>query len=161
MTHIKSQMTIAIDLAVKAHKDQKYGELPYVYHLAQVDNIVTHAYAPKNMKPSEPFSKHPGDEMDNLRAIAFLHDVLEDTDYSTIDLSIAGVSEVVLEAVIAITKVEGESYEDYIKKVLENPLATKVKLCDTSANLMNSIKEGNTKRINKYSKQLQLLGGFQ
>lgn len=160
MTVVKSQMTIAVNLALEAHKDQMYGDKPYIYHLAQVDNLVVQVYKPKGLKNSEPYSKEPGDEIDCLRAIAFLHDILEDTDLSTLDLHIAGINDEVINAVVSITKWDYVSYEQYIQNVVENPLAHKVKLCDTSANLMNSILEGNTKRINKYTKQIQLLGGF-
>lgn len=159
-TEVRSQMTIAIGLAMEAHKDQKYGKLPYLAHLAQVDNLVVQIYKPKGLGPSDPYSKDPGDEMDCLRAIAFLHDILEDTDLSTLDLHIAGVNDTVINAVVAMTKWDGVSYNQYIQNVKENELALKVKLCDTSANLMNSCLEGNTKRINKYTKQIQLLGGF-
>jgi (p)ppGpp synthase/HD superfamily hydrolase len=150
----------AVEIAIEAHKDQMYGNLPYLYHLVEVDNLVTNVYARPYMDYCEQFAVIPGDEMDNLRAVAFLHDVLEDTDMDTGDLFQAGIDIEVIEAVCALTKRQGQSYEDYIATVLDNPLATKVKLCDTSANLMNSCKEGNTKRINKYTKQIQLLGGF-
>lgn len=52
--------------AIEAHGDQKYGEHPYVYHLDKVAEIV------------RPW----GDE---LMAIAYLHDVLEDVDLSWLD----------------------------------------------------------------------------
>lgn len=159
-SEVRSQMTIALERAIEAHKDQKYGKLPYIAHLAQVDNLVVQIYKPKGLGPSDPYSKEPGDEMDCLRAIAFLHDILEDTDLSTLDLHIAGVNDTVINAVVAMTKWDGVSYNQYIQNVKENGLALKVKLCDTSANLMNSCSEGNTKRINKYTKQIQLLGGF-
>ena len=155
-----SQMSIALALALEAHKDQKYGEFPYIYHLAEVDALVVKCFKRKGLKPSEPYSLKNGDEMDNLRAIAFLHDILEDTQLNEYDLLKAGVSDDVISAVLRMTKIDGQSYEHYIEMVRSNPLALKVKLCDTSTNLMNSIKEGNTKRINKYTKQIQLLGGF-
>lgn len=159
-TEVRSQMTIALELAMEAHKDQKYGKLPYIAHLAQVDNLVVQIYKPKGLGPSDPYSKHPGDEMDCLRAIAFLHDILEDTDVSVHQLHLEGLNQSVIDAVVAMTKWPDLSYPRYILQVKENELALKVKLCDTSANLMNSCLEGNTKRINKYTKQIQLLGGF-
>lgn len=160
MTVVKSQMTIAVELAIEAHKDQKYGDKPYIYHLAQVDNLVVQVYNPKGLKSHEPYSKEPGDEMDNLRAVAFLHDILEDTDVTDYDLKQAGINKEVIDAVLCVTKYDADYYEDYIARVNSNELARKVKLCDTSANLMNSILEGSTKRINKYTNQIQLLGGF-
>lgn len=146
------QFSKAITFAMEAHKDQKYGDKPYLYHLDQVDQLVT--------KTQGRNAVDIGDRIDNLRAIAFLHDVIEDTDTTYEELYESGFNEHVVEAVGMLSKVEGESYEQYIEGVLTNELATVVKLCDTSANLMNSIMEGNVKRINKYSKQIQLLGGF-
>jgi (p)ppGpp synthase/HD superfamily hydrolase len=156
---MKNQMTLAVELAIEKHEGQMYGNLPYMAHLIEVDNLVTKVYK-KVKSPGEPYSKEPGDEMDCLRAIAFLHDILEDTDTTTYELLDAGICQQVVDAVEKMSKVKGESYSDYIVEVKSNELARKVKLCDTAANLRNSIKEGNIKRINKYSKQLQLLGGF-
>lgn len=156
---MKEQLDIALELALVAHKDQLYGKLPYIAHLVEVDRLVVQVYG--NVKnASEPYSKEPGDEMDCLRATAYLHDIIEDTDTSFDELAQAGICEKISIAVLFLTKKDDESYKDYIKGVKSNNLALKVKLCDTSANLMNSIKEGNSKRINKYSKQIQLLGGF-
>lgn len=149
---MKFQFSKAIQFAMEAHKDQKYGEHPYLYHLAQVDRLVTQTQGRNAIDI--------GDRMDNLRAIAFLHDVVEDTDTTYEELYHAGFNDDVVQAVSALTKVKSETYEEYIDGVLDNELATIVKLCDTSANLMNSIQEGNAYRINKYSKQIQLLGGF-
>lgn len=146
------QFSKAIQFAMEAHKDQKYGDKPYLYHLDQVDQLLTKTQGRNAIEP--------GDRMDNLRAIAFLHDVVEDTDTTYEELYEAGFNEHVVQAVGMLSKVGGESYEQYIEGVLTNELATIVKVCDTSANLMNSIFEGNVKRINKYTSQLQLLGGF-
>lgn len=146
------QVSKAIQFAMEAHKDQKYGDHPYLYHLDQVDRLVTQTQGRNTIEP--------GDRMDNLRAIAFLHDVVEDTDTTYEELYEAGFNEQVVQAVGRITKHPSLNYNEYINNVLENELATIVKLCDTSANLMNSIQEGNVKRINKYSNQIQLLGGF-
>lgn len=156
---MKSQMELAVELAIEKHDGQMYGHLPYIAHLIEVDNLVTRIYK-KVKSPGEPYSKEPGDEMDCLRAIAFLHDILEDTDTSEQDLVNFGFNANVVRAVVLLTKEVETSYKDYIWLIKGNPLALKVKLCDTSANLRNSIKEGNIKRINKYSKQIQLLGGF-
>lgn len=156
---MKEQMVIAVGLAIEAHEDQLYGKLPYITHLVEVDNLVVKAYG-KTSQSSEPFSKKPGDEIDCLRAIAFLHDIIEDTDTTIDDLISAGICKEVAYAVNTLSKKEDVPYGLYIELINLNELARKVKLCDTAANLMNSIKEGNIKRINKYSKQIQLLGGF-
>jgi (p)ppGpp synthase/HD superfamily hydrolase len=156
---MNEQLPIALELAIVYHEGQMYGDVSYLVHLIEVDRNVVHMYA--NVKlPSEQFSKEPGDEVDCLRAIAFLHDIIEDTDCTCDTLTELGICVDVVDAVKAITKHEGQSYKDYIEAVKANPLALKVKLCDTAANLSNSLKDMNIKRINKYTKQIQLLGGF-
>lgn len=156
---MEQQRPLAMTIAIKAHSDQKYGEHPYIVHLIEVDALVVKMYG-KVKSLSEPYSKEPGDEMDKLRAVAFLHDVLEDTNVTSTQLIDAGICIDVVKAVEAMSKIEGGSYQVYIEEVKANELALKVKMCDTLANLSNSIKEGNWKRINKYNKQIQLLGGF-
>lgn len=160
---MKDQMCIAVELALKYHDGQEYGDsgLPYVYHLKCVDDLVIAAYAPKNRTHSEPYSKEPGDEIDNLRAIAFLHDILEDTDCKVIDLFDAGLNDQVIHAVVAITKYPDLSYEDYIKEVMGNELALKVKIADTASNLAHSVLSASQRRIEKYRRQLNILKGFE
>ena len=144
------QSQIASVIALSAHKFQEYAPgVPYTYHLHQVADFVVKMYENK-VKP---------EKLDKLVAIAYLHDVIEDTDTTQGDLANAGIEDDVIHAVMALSKL-GETYEHYIAKVLANKLATRVKLCDTAANLSNSLIDGNKKRINKYTKQIQLLGGF-
>lgn len=160
MKEQRAQLDIAVELAVESHMHQMYGKVPYIVHLYEVDQLVIQAYANKKRTHSEPYSKEPGDEMDCLRSTAYLHDIIEDTDVTESDLALKGIKPEIVQAVMLLTKRKGVPYDVYIRAICTNELARKVKLCDTSANLMNSIKEGNTKRINKYSKQIVLLGGF-
>lgn len=159
---MKEQLTIAVPLAIEYHGDQKYGDSchPYIYHLSCVDELIIKVYVPKYRDWSEPYSKEPGDEIDNLRAIAYLHDILEDTDCKVFNLIDAGLNDDVINAVIAITK-KGDSYEDYLRIVMSNPLALKVKLADTATNLAHSVFAQNQRRIDKYRRQLNILKGFE
>lgn len=149
----------AIEVAMEAHKDQMYGDKPYICHLLDVDNFVTKMYA--NVKSSsEQYAKEPEDEIDKLRAVAFLHDLLEDTDVTKEDLVSFGFCEDVVYIVVCMTKIEGQPYHAYLDVVMSCELARKVKICDTAANLTQSLLDKNKRLINKYTKQLQLLGGF-
>lgn len=153
---MKEQLIIAIDLATKWHKGQRYGKLPYIAHLIDVDGWVIERNA--NVKSfGEPYSKEACDRIDMLRATAYLHDVLEDTDCEVFDLVAAGICEEVVEAVVLLTKVEGEPYQTYLTMLMDNSLAREVKICDTMANLTQSVKKGNVKRITKYTRQLSIL----
>ena len=153
----EEQLYKGLFLAMRAHAEQSYGDLPYLSHLLEVDQNVVKLFKPTGMKHSEPFSKEPGDEIDKLRAIAYLHDTLEDTDLTVEHMRLAGIDEDVIHAVQCLSKHDGQEYMVYMDVVLSNELARKVKLCDTMANLNNSLREGNMKRIRKYSKQITIL----
>lgn len=56
-------------------------------------------------------------------------------------------------------KIRTLNNQDYIKKVMSNHYTRAVKIADTYANLHNSWKAGNVKRIRKYTEQLNLLLG--
>lgn len=65
---------------------------------------------------------------------ALLHDVLEDTLAEPDDLANAGLSRMVIDAVVLLTKPESMQYSKYILRLSENPLATAVKLADLQDN---------------------------
>jgi hypothetical protein len=69
------------------------------------------------------------------RIVAVLHDVLEDTNTEIKYLRFGGVPDDVLELVQVLTRQPEELYEDYIRRVRENPIARKVKLADLNHNL--------------------------
>lgn len=149
----ESQMSKAIAIAIDAHQGQKYGEFTYLYHLSQVDEFVIKMYGHD--------SGLIDIELDILRAIAYLHDVIEDTNITAECLSNAGICSEVVDAVVAMSKIDGQPYMAYIDVVNSCEFARMVKLADTAANLMNSLKDCNVHRINKYTKQYQLLrNGF-
>lgn len=120
----------AIELACSAHYHQcaKNGE-PYILHPLTV-----------MLKLSDPVE----------RVVAVLHDVIEDSIYTLDDLEEEGYPEEIIEAIDAITKREGESYQDYIARVLMNRLARNVKLADLEHNMHRCMAEGNIKRYLKY-----------
>lgn len=133
------------EFACEAHKGQLYGVVPYHSHLSDVYYEVTHRY-----------SKH--EELVKLQLVALLHDILEDTSTTSLDLYYERFSEDVINAVISVTKVNGESYKDYITRVKANHLGLIVKKCDTICNLKQSLEDCDDWRVNKYCKQLVLLG---
>lgn len=91
----------------------------------------------------EPFILHPLRVMlqldsDDARIVAILHDVLEDTACSVVDLRRAGYSDSVIEAVDRLTRRDGEAYEKYIERIADDTLARQVKLADLRDNLANN-----------------------
>ena len=94
-------------------------------------------------------------QTDNEKIVGVLHDVIEDTHWSFIDLEKEGFSNEVIEALKCVTKTsEDEDYAEFITRVKINPLAVKVKLNDLTDNLdvkrMPEVLESDLKRLNKY-----------
>jgi (p)ppGpp synthase/HD superfamily hydrolase len=137
---MSSQYKIASGLVEVYHADQMYGDKPYVYHLLGVAKLVTER----------------GGDM-TAQTVALLHDIIEDTNCSALALGAAGINANIVAAVKAITHTTGEERNDYLKRCSLNKVALEVKKCDTMFNLMSSFKEGNSKRIIKYTKQLKFL----
>lgn len=136
---------LAKEFAIKAHGNQKYGKMPYEYHLQQVVSKLTHWR-----------DLGQWDIIDECLAVAWLHDVIEDTNYCERDLAVVFGKEVAYQ-VLLLSKLGGLSYGDYIYHIRQSHTAKLVKMADTLCNLEASILSGETKRINKYSKQLALL----
>jgi len=135
----------AKEFAIKAHGTQKYGKMPYEYHLQQVVSKLTHWRDLGQWNIT-----------DEMLAVAWLHDVLEDTDtlYCVLyDRFREGVSVPVR---LLSKGHDGYDYDGYIARIKTNPVAKLVKMADTLCNLEASTLSGEMKRINKYSKQLAL-----
>lgn len=127
----------ARNFAQLAHSGQyrRDGITPYFNHVDGVARLV---------KPQKP----------EYIATAYLHDVIEDTDYSSVDLLKAGFPKMVVNAVLILTKFDHLSYEDYLKKVKENVIAKAVKIADMTYNLNDTPSQ---KQIEKYKKGLEYL----
>lgn len=65
----------------------------------------------------------------------WLHDVLEDTGTTAVELRALGVPDAVVDAVVAVTKVDGEPYDALIARAAAHPLGRVVKLADNAVNL--------------------------
>ena len=79
--------------------------------------------------------------------VAWLHDVIEDTEITREDLLERGVPSEIVDAVDLLTKQKGQSYLDYILKLKDsnNLLAINVKLADMNHNKKTSNKNGKIK----------------
>jgi (p)ppGpp synthase/HD superfamily hydrolase len=71
---------------------------------------------------------------EHVVAVAFLHDVVEDTAATLDDLRALNFPERVVEAVDALTRREGETPDDYYVRVRANRDALAVKLMDVRDN---------------------------
>ena len=89
-----------------------------------------------------------------LAAIGQLHDVIEDSTMTAEGLQEMGIPGCVVEAVVALSKIPGENYLDFILRVMRNPLARQVKIADIEDNL-EGLDDGSRK--DKYRLALHVL----
>lgn len=131
----------ALKFMFEKHKEQcdKSG-VPYVFHPFMVANSM--------------------DDEDST-IVALLHDVLEDTDTSVEEIRNFGFSENVIEALMYLTHDKNVDYMDYIRNILNNDIAVKVKISDIIHNSdrsrLNNLTEKDTLRYEKYKKALAIL----
>lgn len=107
--------------------------------LAQAIALAALAHDGQTDKAGEPYILHPLRVMlacqgEAARICAVLHDVVEDTPWTLGALRRAGYAEDVLTALDHVTKRPEESYEQFIDRVLTDPLACLVKLADLADN---------------------------
>ncbi|MFP0198390.1 HD domain-containing protein [Pseudomonas sp. PHC1] len=101
--------------------------------------IAATAHAGQVDKGGAPYILHPLKVMLRMssleeRIVAVLHDVVEDCGISLEDLRKEGFSEAVLSAIESVTKMPGESYEDFVERAAQNPIGRVVKLADLEEN---------------------------
>ena len=139
---------------MKQSQSEKAYEIAKKAHLGQID------------KAGEDYIKHPEKvasfvKTDEEKAVAYLHDVIEDTELTLEDLHEYEFSKEVIEAVDIITKKKGEDYQSYLNSVKKNKLARAVKLADLRHNSdltrLTKVTEKDIKRKEKYQKAIDFL----
>ncbi|WP_454976524.1 phosphohydrolase [Capnocytophaga bilenii] len=131
----------AILIATIAHKGQiDKGGAPYIMHLIRVMNA---------------------GNTENEKICGILHDLIEDTEWTFEKLKEEGFDDEIIEALQCVTKLPNENYEEFIARIITNPLAIKIKLNDLKDNMditrLSFISEEDCERLNKYLKAYQLL----
>ncbi len=139
---LEEQFAKALKLAIEAHDGQedRNGQ-PYIGHVMRV------CYAGHTLAE---------------KIVGALHDVVEDTHWTIEDLKSEGFSPEIIDGVIAITHDdENESYEDYLLRILRNPVALRVKLNDLTDNMdirrLDRLSELDFVRMLKYHRAYKLL----
>ena len=131
--HIDKLNQLAHEVASQAHRNQKRKGTgkPYIVH-------------PEAVAAQLPV---------NLKALGFLHDVIEDTAFT-----LSQMTELfppwVVERVIMLTRIPNENYDDYIMRVREDDSTRLVKIADLRHNL-HDILSGSLR--DKYRLALRLL----
>ena len=117
---IMNQTDIALQIAIQAHSGQtdRQGE-PYILH---------------------PLAVGLAGETDEQRAAGFLHDVVEDSDFTFDDLLNRGISSGVVNALRLLTHDKHVTYQQYIQNIIDsgNPIALSVKYNDLQHNYARS-----------------------
>ncbi len=120
-------------------------------------------------KGGNPYVLHPLAVMltmdtDEERRVALLHDVVEDCGVTPDDLLGLGYPPAEVDAIVALTRRDGESYEAFIERLLPNPLARKVKLADIEHNMdvrrLAVVDEKARERMDRYLKAWRRLKTF-
>ncbi len=137
--------------------------------LEQAIQIALHAHQGQTDKAGRPYILHPMSVMlrvngEQAKIAAILHDVVEDSPTTLDDLRQAGFDENIITIVDALTHRETESYEDYIGRAAQNPIARRIKLADLSENMIvmryPEIDEEDRTRLNRYLKARAYLLDF-
>ncbi len=135
-----SKLEQAIQLATKLHSKQvdKAGR-NYIEHPLRVMNAV---------------------EGETEKIVAVLHDTLEDTAI-TFEALEDSFGFVVASAVKTLSKTENEDYFEFIDRIKQNAIATKVKIADLQDNSdlsrLETVTEQDLNRREKYQKALRIL----
>ena len=137
----QSMVDLALSIATQAHEGQldKAG-VDYIEHPIYVASQVC---------------------TEDEKAVALLHDVIEDSPFTAEELLQAGLPETVVTAVQVLTKEKEQDYQTYLETVKKNPLARVVKLADLKHNSdlsrLSSITEKDRERLKKYKKAIDFL----
>jgi len=119
--------------AQMAHGSQQYGTVgPYSVHLEDVERVLAQ-YT----------------QSDDLKAAAWLHDVIEDTEYKSLEGH--GFPDYVVELVQAVTDEPGKNRKERkaatYKKIIDVPDAVVLKLADRIANVEACRKNNNNPNL--------------
>ena len=137
-----SNLDTALNIAIEAHKNQ-------------VDKA-GHKYI------SHPFRLSTKMDTEEEKIVALLHDVLEDSDVTEEYLVEQGFSDNVITALVLLTKTKKQDYfNDYIKKIKTNKLATRIKIADLIDNInlsrLSIVSVKDISRTRKYLDALEYL----
>lgn len=143
MTKNQTKLACMIQIAADAHANQyDKGGYPYILHPLAVMKILD-------------------SEDEELNCVATGHDLIEDTHITAAHLIAAGFSARVVNAIVALTKIEGETYEQYQEKVLANYDAVRVRIADLTHNSdfrrLKGVTDKDMERLNKYAKFYTIL----
>lgn len=134
--------------------------------LERAIEIAAGAHSEQRDRAGEPYILHPlrvllAVEDPAARIAAALHDVVEDSSWTLADLRREGFAEEVVRAVDAVTRREGEPYDEFVLRSCADPLGREVKVADVRDNLSQALQREATaeehERIQRYRAALAVL----
>jgi (p)ppGpp synthase/HD superfamily hydrolase len=148
---IPEQLELAKKIAHNAHAGQqrKFGKkpngdaIPYIVHPERV------ATKMKWRKPNDA----------TYQIVAWLHDVLEDTQVTREELIERGIGEESVVMVETLSRRHAETYYEFIMRMRYSHMSRKVKIADIEDNMNDGLKEGSMK--DKYRLALFVLKQFE
>ncbi len=131
----------ALRIAIRAHEGQKdKAGREYIMHPIRVAE-----------RCKDPRAK----------IVALLHDTIEDTFVTADYLRGEAFPEEIIQAVLSVTKNEGESYEDFVGRASRNAIGREVKIADLEDNMdirrLPEITDKDVARLRKYLRAWQTL----
>ncbi|MEE8385612.1 MAG: HD domain-containing protein [Dehalococcoidia bacterium] len=148
MMDARNRFYLALSMATEAHEGQKdKAGLPYILHPIGVAHLV------------QTVAGHqPSLAMDELHQAALLHDVLEDTELTMVDLLDAGFSAQVIRGVRTVSRREGEAYTVFIDRIAKGErFGMVLKLADLEHNLHHrQLFEGATRQQQRKYERAQI-----
>lgn len=140
-------------------------EMYKAYQCKRAEVIAAEAHkGQKRKNTNEDYIEHPRRVVKRLKdngidnklfhCVAWLHDVLEDTNITAKELRHKGISKDVVDAVELLTKKKNIDYKDYLSALKKNEMAWAVKIEDMLDNLSD---RPSKRQILKYCDGLKLL----
>ena len=126
--------------------------------------IACEAHQGQSSINGEPYILHPlrlliKAKSNEERIIAILHDVVEKTNISLADLKNKGFDQNIISSIDSLSRRRGESYVNYIGRLMQNRISVKIKLLDLADNIkMHSENNENgiyDVKINQYKNALK------
>lgn len=142
-------VTKAAILAARYHEGQKdKAGKPYVYHCARVAMKL---------------------ETDVQQAAGWLHDAIEDKRCTIEDLKKEGIPERVIDIILSVTRNEGETYLDFVRRSNRDPDGRLVKLSDIADNSdwsrlaasESELTDQDRSRLKRYKRATNILSGIE
>ena len=131
-------------IAIQAHREQKdKSGREYIMHPIRV---AERCKSPK------------------AKIVALLHDTIEDTEVTPASLKEQGFPDEIIDGILSVTKQEGETYEEFVRRAAKNPIGKEVKQADLEDNMdirrLKEITDEDADRLRKYLSAWQYITNY-